>query len=80
MRSIDESVELLQKLSLMFGPSGCEDIVRDAIKGYAEGRADEIFTDRLGNLICKMSFGEEKANKKIIEIQNQLNLYMQKYW
>ncbi len=49
--------ELISKLSLAFGPSGCEDIVRDMARAEAEKYADESICDRLGNLICKMSFG-----------------------
>ena len=51
------TVELIEALSLEFGPSGCEDSVRDAIRARAELSADSVAVDRLGNLICRMSFG-----------------------
>ena len=45
--------ELLKKLSLAFGPSGCEDEVReliyDEIKDYIDSDACKV--DALGNLI-----------------------------
>ena len=53
--------ELIEALSLEFGPSGCEDRVRDAIKERASAVAHSIKVDRLGNLICKMSFGDLKS-------------------
>ena len=44
--------ELLKKLSLAFGPSGCEDEVReliyDEIKDYID--VDSSYVDALGNL------------------------------
>ena len=47
--------ELLKELSLAFGPSGCEDKVRDIIKGYLEKNAPKnahIFEDTSGGLFC----------------------------
>ncbi len=59
--------ELIKKLSLAFGPSGCEDRVREIIKEYALGFSNDVRTDRLGNLICRMSFGDmEVPNRKRI--------------
>lgn len=43
---------MLQKLSNAFGPSGCEDEVRDIIKTEMEKYCDEIYEDNIGNLIC----------------------------
>ncbi|MBO7250354.1 MAG: M42 family metallopeptidase [Clostridia bacterium] len=48
-------IELLQDLSLLFGPTGCEDDVREFIKNEAKDLCDEIYTDRLGNLITKIN-------------------------
>ncbi len=56
--------ELIRALSLEFGPSGCEDRVREAIKRRAERVADTVRTDKLGNLICKMSFGNADAPER----------------
>lgn len=47
--------ELLKELSLAFGPSGCEDRVRDIIKDYLDKNAPknaEIFEDTSGGLFC----------------------------
>ncbi|HPT84592.1 MAG TPA: M42 family metallopeptidase [Bacillota bacterium] len=49
---MDAKFELLSKLSHAFGPTGCEYEVKDIIKEEIEGLADEIYTDRLGNLIA----------------------------
>ena len=55
--------ELLEALSLEFGPSGCEDRVREMIELRAREVAHSVKKDRLGNLICKMSFGEGERRK-----------------
>ncbi len=49
-------IQLCEKLSLTFGPSGCEDRVTGFIKEYAESSmsaGDEAYIDRLGTLILK---------------------------
>ena len=51
------NMELLAELCLLFGPSGCEDDVREFIKEKACGICDEMYTDRLGNLITKINCG-----------------------
>ena len=58
--------ELIRALSLEFGPSGCEDRVRDMIAQRAREVADSVKTDRLGNLICKMSFGDGENRRRIM--------------
>ena len=60
------SVELIRELSLIFGPSGCEDRVADTLFCEAEKYADKIVRDRMGNIIAKLSFGDEKKRKKIM--------------
>ena len=47
--------KLLEKLSVAFGPSGCEDEVADIIKNEVGHFADEIITDALGNFIVKIN-------------------------
>ena len=61
-------VELIRALSLEFGPSGCEDRVRDMIRPRAEAIADRVAVDRMGDLIAVMSFGDKSASdrKKIM--------------
>lgn len=50
-----KSFELLEKLTLLFGPSGCEDEVADFIVSQIEGDCDSITRDRVGNIIAKVS-------------------------
>ena len=47
-------IELIRHLSLAFGPSGCEDEVRDAIIEQIEGDCDGYCVDRVGNLVAKI--------------------------
>lgn len=44
-------IELIDRLTKSFGPSGFEDLVRELIVAEVEESADEIQTDALGNLI-----------------------------
>ena len=46
------SIELIKKLSLAFGPSGMEDEVRAIINEEIKGYASDIKSDALGNLIA----------------------------
>ncbi len=66
MNNREKSVELIRSLSLAFGPSGCEDAVRELIAKRVSGLCDKMFVDRLGNLICKKSFGEGEDRVKIM--------------
>lgn len=47
-----EGLYLLEKLSLAFGPSGCEDRVADIVRSQIDGFCDEYYTDKLGNVIA----------------------------
>lgn len=46
-----ETVELLQRVTDAFGPSGFEDEIRDLIRELVEPLADEVRVDTLGNLL-----------------------------
>ena len=59
-------IELVRQLCLEFGPSGCEDRVREMIEHRVRDVADKVVIDRMGNLICKMSFGDGTNKKKIM--------------
>ncbi len=48
-------LELVKQLSLCFGPSGCEDAVRDMIIEQIEGECDGYCIDRVGNLIARVT-------------------------
>ena len=61
-----KGIELVRELSLGFGPSGCEDRVRDMMAECAEPLADKVLTDRMGNLICRMSFGEGEKRSRVM--------------
>ena len=58
--------ELIELLSLAFGPSGCEDEVRELIMPRASAIADRAYIDRMGNLIAVMGFGKGEEKKKIM--------------
>ena len=45
--------QLLKELTDTFGPSGHEDAIREVIRKYVRGVADEMRTDALGNLIVR---------------------------
>ena len=53
-------IELLEKLSLAFGPSGCEERVREFIKEQISDVCDTIRVDRLGNLITTIGTSGKK--------------------
>lgn len=53
---------MLKNLSNAFGPSGCEDEVRDIIKNEMKKYCDEMYEDSIGNLVC---------HKKGIKINNK---------
>lgn len=57
-------IELIEYLSLRFGPSGCEDSVRDAVIESIIGLCDKVVTDRMNNLICRLSFNSSKPSAK----------------
>ena len=59
-------VELVEYLSLLFGPTGCEDRVRDAVVFATEGLCDASAIDRMGNLLCRVSLGDPEKRKKIM--------------
>ena len=50
MRETD--FQWLKKLSEAFGPSGCEDEVRQVVLSAIEGKVDEVRVDALGNVIA----------------------------
>lgn len=47
-----ELTQLLQRLTGAFGPSGCEQEIRETIADLARPYVDEMRTDVMGNLIC----------------------------
>jgi putative aminopeptidase FrvX len=51
------NIELLEKLTNAFGPSGHEEEVQQIVKAYGEKFADSIEYDRLGSIIFKKGDG-----------------------
>ena len=47
-------INLIRELSLAFGPSGCEDSVRELIIEQIQGDCDAYTVDKAGNLIVKI--------------------------
>lgn len=47
-----DMMTMVQRLTAVYGISGREAAVAEEIRRMAEPYADEIWTDRLGNLIC----------------------------
>ncbi len=54
-------MELLKKLTGAWGPSGCEGKITEVIKNEVEAISDEIYTDALGNLICRKKGNGKKV-------------------
>ena len=46
------NIELLNKLTTCFSPSGREDKIRELIKAEVEPYVTDVYTDAMGNLIC----------------------------
>ena len=55
-----DMMTMVQRLTAVYGISGREATVAEEIRRMAEPYADEIWTDRLGNLICHK---RERASK-----------------
>ena len=54
---------LLRTLSLGFGPTGCEDEIRDLILHALRPLGFDMFIDTLGNLIVHARFGDGEENR-----------------
>ena len=54
-------MELLKKLTGVWGPSGCEGKVTELIKKEVEAISDEVYTDALGNLVCRKKGNGKKV-------------------
>ena len=54
-------IELIKKLTEAWGPSGYEHHIRALIQAEVANLADEIITDPLGNLICRVGKGGSKV-------------------
>ncbi|MBQ8636725.1 MAG: M42 family metallopeptidase [Clostridia bacterium] len=59
--------ELLEKLSALRGISGSEHKISDAIMDMFKPYADEVYTDKIGNVIAVKKCGTKDAPKVMIE-------------
>lgn len=60
------NVELIRRLSLAFGPSGSEETVRQTIAQEIADLPCTAHTDRMGNLIARMTFGEGEDRPRLM--------------
>jgi len=70
-QKFSDLMSLIQALVETPGPSGQEHLIRETIKETVTGLADEIRTDALGNLLCRM--GSKKANGKRIMVSAHID-------
>ena len=64
--------KLLKELTQAWSVSGRERNVREIIRREAEGFADEIRTDALGNLLC-LKRGQDHPDKKVIMLSAHMD-------
>ena len=57
----NKELALLQELSELFGPAGCESGVADAIEAKLPPLCDSFCRDRMGNVIALIRTGDENA-------------------
>lgn len=58
------SVQLIERLCAAFGPSGREEAVAQLIKEQIKDICHSVHTDRMGNLIAVMKFGDVNAKSR----------------
>ncbi len=66
-------IETIKTLNACFGPSGCEEDIRNKIAELAEPFADEIYTDVMGNLVAVKHAGTTRRHSDdnmTVEIPN----------
>jgi len=61
-----KSLELLQTLSSLVAPSGRETAVADRIRAEIEPYCDELFSDKIGNLIARVSPEHPAEGKRVM--------------
>ncbi len=64
------NTELLKKLALATAPSGAEGAVREILKEELAPLCDEMFTDKVGALICRIAPKKSKAQKKLMLVSH----------
>lgn len=61
-----EMMSLIQTLVETPGPSGQEHLIRAKIEEMVKGIADEVKTDALGNLLCRMGTKKENGKRMMV--------------
>ena len=59
------SFELIKRLCQAFGPTGCEDAVAELVRGEIADVCPDAFTDRMGNVIARMRFGNTSVSSRM---------------
>lgn len=57
-------VALIRELSLLFGPSGYEGAVADAVENKIRGLSHSLVRDRMGNIIARISTADPSASDR----------------
>ncbi len=70
--SLADTKALIERLCAAFGPSGLEDEVAEAVKREV-GDLAVPFTDRMGNVIYRMSFGNGSTDRKRIMVSAHMD-------
>ncbi|MBQ8345080.1 MAG: M42 family peptidase [Clostridia bacterium] len=73
MRTKEAQLDLLRRLSLAFGPTGCEGEVAEIILEEIKPLAHRITRDRMGNLTATVRFGDEKVTPTRIMISAHMD-------
>ena len=73
MSEILKGIELVKKLSLAFGPTGCEGEVREAILSQINDLGAEIKTDKMGNMCALVKGSLPSDEKKLIMISAHMD-------
>lgn len=64
MKQNETDIALIEELSLLFGPSGCEGEVADWLTRRLAGRCDGLTRDRMGNVIARIRTGDAAASDR----------------
>lgn len=59
-----DSLSLIRELSLLFGPTGCEDRVADRIEELVAPLCTSYCRDKMGNLLCLVRTGDPTAENR----------------
>lgn len=70
--------DLVYELTQIPGPSGFEGRVANRLKELLEEHADEIYIDKMGNLIAKKKGAEGKHSLALVAHMDQLSMVVQK--